>query len=172
MLTYVIAPRVTVNATKEVILAAGALGTAQILLLSGIGPEAQLSALGIKTILNNPSVGANLTDHPLLSNMFYVNSNETFDTITMNGTLTEDDIAIWNQTHQGPLTDSPLAHLGWARVPNNTFGPDTTAGPTTPHYEILFAVRPSTCDMNLELTPQYRTVSSAPRPLCHRADTS
>ncbi|KAJ6477553.1 aryl-alcohol oxidase [Mycena sanguinolenta] len=133
------ARRITVNAKKEVILAAGALGTAQILLLSGIGPKAELSALGIKTILNNPSVGANLTDHPLLSNMFYVNSNETFDTITMNGTLTGEDIGIWNATHQGPLVDSPLAHLGWARVPSNPYGPDTTAGPTTPHYEILFA---------------------------------
>ncbi|KAF7375565.1 Choline dehydrogenase, mitochondrial [Mycena sanguinolenta] len=133
------APRTVVNATKEVILAAGAIGTVQILKLSGIGPQAELSALGIKTILNNPSVGANLTDHPLLSNLFYVNSNETFDSITMNGTLTEEDIAIWNATQQGPLVDSPLAHLGWARVPSNPYGPDTTAGPTTPHYEILFS---------------------------------
>ncbi|KAF7375598.1 GMC oxidoreductase [Mycena sanguinolenta] len=132
-------PRTVVSAKKEVILAAGAIGTAQILLLSGIGPQKQLSALGIKTILNNPSVGANLTDHPLLSNLFYVNSNDTFDSITMNGTLAAEDIAIWNATHQGPLVDSPLAHLGWARVPSNPYGPDTTAGPTTPHYEILFA---------------------------------
>ncbi|KAJ7235646.1 aryl-alcohol-oxidase from pleurotus Eryingii [Mycena haematopus] len=130
-------PKKVVKAKKEVILAAGAIGTAQILLLSGIGPKAELSALGIKTILNNPSVGQNLTDHPLLSNIFYVNSNETFDTITMNGTLTEEDIGIWNKTQQGPLVDSPLAHLGWARVANAT--PDTTAGPNTPHYEILFA---------------------------------
>ncbi|KAF7375489.1 Choline dehydrogenase, mitochondrial [Mycena sanguinolenta] len=133
------AARTVVNATKEVILAAGAIGTAQILLLSGIGPEKELSALGIKTILNNPSVGANLTDHPLLSNLFYVNSNETYDSITMNGTLEAEDIAIWNATQQGPLVNSPLAHLGWARVPNNPYGPDTTAGPTTPHYEILFS---------------------------------
>ncbi|KAJ7239418.1 aryl-alcohol-oxidase from pleurotus Eryingii [Mycena haematopus] len=130
-------PRIVVNATKELILSAGAIGTAQILLLSGIGPQAELSALGIKTILNNPAVGQNLTDHPLLSNIFYVNSNETFDTITMNGTLTEEDIAVWNKTQQGPLVDSPLAHLGWARVANAT--PDTTAGPNTPHYEILFS---------------------------------
>ncbi|KAF7375509.1 GMC oxidoreductase [Mycena sanguinolenta] len=114
-------PRITVSAKKEVILAA------------------ELSALGIKTILNNPSVGANLTDHPLLSNLFYVNSNETFDSITMNGTLEAEDIAIWNATHQGPLVDSPLAQLGWARVPSNPYGRDTTAGPTTPHYEILFS---------------------------------
>ncbi|KAF7375474.1 GMC oxidoreductase [Mycena sanguinolenta] len=132
-------PRITVSAKKEVILAAGAIGTAQILKLSGIGPQKELSALGIKTILNNPSVGANLTDHPLLSNIFYVNSNDTFDTFTMNGTLIAEDIAVWNATHQGPLVDSPLAHLGWARVPSNPYGADTTAGPTTPHYEILFS---------------------------------
>ncbi|KAF7375580.1 Choline dehydrogenase, mitochondrial [Mycena sanguinolenta] len=133
------APRTVVSAKKEVILAAGAIGTPQILLLSGIGPQAELSALGIKTILNNPSVGANLTDHPLLSNKFYVNSNETFDSINANATLAAEDIAIWNATGQGPMVDSALAHLGWARVPSNPYGPDTTAGPTTPHYEILFA---------------------------------
>ncbi|KAJ7223851.1 aryl-alcohol oxidase-like protein [Mycena haematopus] len=133
-------PKIVVSAKKEVILAAGAIGTPQILLLSGIGPKADLSALGIKTILDNPSVGQNLTDHPLLSNIFYVNSNETFDTFTMNSTLTEDDIEIWNTTQRGPLVDSPLAHLGWARVPDGSYStPDTTAGPNTPHYEILFA---------------------------------
>ncbi|KAJ7235645.1 hypothetical protein B0H12DRAFT_1076059 [Mycena haematopus] len=152
-------PRTVVSAKKEVILAAGAIGTAQILLLSGIGPKAELSALGIKTILNNPAVGQNLTDHPLLSNMFYVNSNDTFDTITMNGTLIAEDIEVWNKTQQGPLVDSPLAHLGWARVPGAT--PDTTAGPNTPHYEILFAVRISivhesqTHPTNIEWFPQH-----------------
>jgi choline dehydrogenase-like flavoprotein len=51
---------------KEVILAAGALHTPQILQLSGIGDPTHLSTLGIKCIVDLPGVGANYQDHPLL----------------------------------------------------------------------------------------------------------
>ncbi|KAJ7924328.1 hypothetical protein B0H13DRAFT_1601793, partial [Mycena leptocephala] len=113
-----------------------------ILLLSGIGNAKDLSALGIKTIVNNPSVGANLTDHPLVTSVWYVNSTGTFDDITRNGTLAAEDVAVWEQTQMGPLVDSPIAHLVWARVPKNSFSiPDPSAGPNTPHYELLFVVR-------------------------------
>ncbi|KAF7375514.1 Choline dehydrogenase, mitochondrial [Mycena sanguinolenta] len=133
-------PRTTVSAKKEVILSAGSIGTAQILLLSGIGSKKDLSALGIKTILDNPSVGRNLTDHSLLTNLWYVNSNGTFDSITRNATLAAADVAAWEQTQMGPLVDSPLAHLVWSRVPDGSFSiPDPSAGPNTPHYELLFA---------------------------------
>ncbi|KAJ7510650.1 aryl-alcohol oxidase precursor [Mycena galericulata] len=133
-------PRTTVTASKEGILSAGSIGTPQILLLSGIGSAKDLSALGIKTIVDNPSVGANLTDHPLLTNLWYVNSTGTFDSITRNATLAGADVAAWEQTQMGPLVDSPLAHLVWKRVPDNSFSiPDPSAGPNTAHYELLFA---------------------------------
>ena len=48
----------------ETILAAGALGSPQLLLLSGIGSAAQLEELGIPMALDLPGVGANLQDHP------------------------------------------------------------------------------------------------------------
>ncbi|KAF8168607.1 aryl-alcohol oxidase precursor [Mycena galopus ATCC 62051] len=132
-------PRTIVSATKEVILSAGSIGTAQILLLSGIGNETELSPLGIKTILNNPSVGRNLSDHPLLSNLWYVNSTGTFDSLSRNATLAAADFAQWEQTHTGPLADSPLAHLVWSRVSDDSFSTlDPSAGPNTPHYELLF----------------------------------
>ncbi|KAF8194150.1 aryl alcohol oxidase [Pholiota molesta] len=54
---------IVVTARREVILSAGSVGTAQILQLSGIGNQNDLSALKINTIINNPSVGANLSDH-------------------------------------------------------------------------------------------------------------
>ncbi|KAJ7915654.1 aryl-alcohol oxidase [Mycena leptocephala] len=124
-------PRTVVQASKEVILSAGSIGTPQILLLSGIGDKTELSALGIKTIVNNPSVGRNLTDHSLLTNLWYVNSTGTFDAITRNATLA---------TQMGPLVDSPLAHLIWSRVPDNSFSiEDPSAGPNTAHYELLLA---------------------------------
>lgn len=52
----------TVRARKEVILCAGAIGSAQLLMLSGIGPRAHLDSLGIKVIADLP-VGENMFDH-------------------------------------------------------------------------------------------------------------
>jgi choline dehydrogenase-like flavoprotein len=56
-----------VLAEKEVILAAGALHTPQILQLSGIGDPDHLSTLGIKSVADLPGVGANYQDHPLFA---------------------------------------------------------------------------------------------------------
>lgn len=57
----------SVSASKDVILAAGALHTPQILLLSGIGDTRHLSSVGIKTVVDLPGVGANYHDHLLLA---------------------------------------------------------------------------------------------------------
>lgn len=57
-----------VSAVKGVILSAGALRTPQILLRSGVGPSADLQALGIPVIRNNADVGRNLDDHPSIAN--------------------------------------------------------------------------------------------------------
>ena len=51
------------HANAEVILAAGAIGSPRLLLLSGIGPADHLSKLGIRVIQDQPQVGANLQDH-------------------------------------------------------------------------------------------------------------
>jgi choline dehydrogenase-like flavoprotein len=53
----------TVRARREVILSAGALQSPQLLLLSGIGDAAALSALGITPVVDLPGVGRNLRDH-------------------------------------------------------------------------------------------------------------
>lgn len=52
-----------VNAKKEVVLSAGSIATPQILMLSGVGPAAHLTAKGITPILDQPYVGENLHDH-------------------------------------------------------------------------------------------------------------
>ena len=48
----------------EVVLSAGALNSPRILMLSGIGPEAELTRHGIKVMVGSPDVGRNLQDHP------------------------------------------------------------------------------------------------------------
>lgn len=55
--------QVIVSADKEVIMAAGVFGTPQILMLSGIGPEAHLREHGIEVVHSAPMLGENLQDH-------------------------------------------------------------------------------------------------------------
>lgn len=52
------------QAAGEVIVCAGAIGSPQLLMLSGIGPAAQLRALGIDVVADLTGVGGNLQDHP------------------------------------------------------------------------------------------------------------
>ncbi|XP_039046497.1 protein HOTHEAD-like isoform X2 [Hibiscus syriacus] len=64
----------TKNTKGEVIISAGAIGSPQLLMLSGIGPADQLEALGIEVVLDQPMVGQGLGDNPL--NFLFVPSPE------------------------------------------------------------------------------------------------
>ena len=59
-----------IRARKEVILSAGAYGSPQLLMLSGIGPAAHLQQHGIAVLHDLPGVGQNLQDH-VTSNLIY-----------------------------------------------------------------------------------------------------
>jgi choline dehydrogenase-like flavoprotein len=50
---------------KDVILCASGIGSAQLLMLSGVGPADELRHLGIEPVLNREGVGRNFKDHPL-----------------------------------------------------------------------------------------------------------
>lgn len=52
------------RAQREIILSAGAIGSPQLLMLSGIGPAGHLRTLDIPVVCDLPGVGANLQDHP------------------------------------------------------------------------------------------------------------
>ena len=52
-----------VRANREVILAGGPINSPQLLMLSGIGPAAELHRHGIEIVADRPGVGANLQDH-------------------------------------------------------------------------------------------------------------
>ena len=64
------ATRQTVYATREVIVAAGSLHSAQLLQLSGIGPRSLLSQYNIPLALDLPGVGNNLQDHCLVGTFY------------------------------------------------------------------------------------------------------
>lgn len=50
---------------NEIIVSAGAIGSPQLLMLSGIGPAEHLKANGIEVILDQPMVGQGMADNPL-----------------------------------------------------------------------------------------------------------
>jgi len=65
----------------EVILATGAIGTPQILQLSGIGPAATLQAHGIPVVHELPGVGENLQDHLQIRAVYEVSGVKTLNTM-------------------------------------------------------------------------------------------
>jgi choline dehydrogenase len=71
----------TVTATREVILCAGSIGSAQILQLSGIGPGAHLQQHGIAVAHDLPGVGDNLQDHLQLRSVYKVQGVSTLNTL-------------------------------------------------------------------------------------------
>jgi choline dehydrogenase len=52
-----------VHARREVIVASGPINTPKLLKLSGVGPGAELAALGLEVVADRPGVGENLQDH-------------------------------------------------------------------------------------------------------------
>ncbi|KAJ6509683.1 aryl-alcohol oxidase precursor [Mycena vulgaris] len=132
-----------VKASKEIILSAGAIGSPQILLNSGVGDHKALKALGIPTILDLPSVGQNASDHSYFSMTWSVNSTQTVDSITQNTTRFNEAFAEWNTSRTGPFVDAvPGNQAGWLRLPADSpafkVHADPSPGPGAPHLEVLF----------------------------------
>ncbi|NBX10029.1 MAG: FAD-binding protein, partial [Marivivens sp.] len=73
--------RVTVTADKEVVLSAGAIGSPQILMLSGVGPAEELTSYGIPVVANVQGVGRNLQDHLQIRTVFKIEGAKTLNTL-------------------------------------------------------------------------------------------
>ena len=100
-----------IRARREVIIAQGAFGSPQLLLLSGIGPEQELRAHNIPVLHDLPGVGANLQDH-----LDYTISHQSLrrDTVGLNprGLMRLAKAALhWRKTGEG-LFASPMAEGG------------------------------------------------------------
>lgn len=91
----------------EVILAAGSIGSAQALLLSGVGPAAQLSGFNIPVVLDKPGVGENLQDHLQLRMIYKVTGvktlNEMYASLFGRAQIALD----YALRRRGPLTMAP-----------------------------------------------------------------
>jgi len=103
--------RLRLNARREVILSAGAFGSPQLLLLSGIGPEEELAAHGIPVVHALPGVGRNLQDH--LDHVLSWRSKRT-DVVGLNPAGLWRYLRAgldWRRTGEG-LFASPMAEAG------------------------------------------------------------
>jgi choline dehydrogenase-like flavoprotein len=101
----------TIRAKRAVILAGGVFGTAQTLMLSGIGPADHLAQHNIQVLVDRPAVGSNLQDH-----IDYVAGFETGGDIFMGSNIstvfkTIGSIIRWWRDRSGPLT-TPYAEAG------------------------------------------------------------
>ncbi|KAF2727870.1 alcohol oxidase [Polyplosphaeria fusca] len=95
-----------VAAKKEVIMAAGAVHTPQILMLSGIGDGKELQKLGIGCISDLPGVGHNFQDHPTMFfiNQFQKDLTPNADDLKDNATFQTEQLSLYRTQRQGAYT--------------------------------------------------------------------
>ena len=95
------------RATREVLLAGGAINSPQLLMLSGIGPADELRALGIEVVMDAPNVGRNLQDHISVGSGFRTTRPVSY----FNADKRLGVLASWLLRHRGPFS-SPVAEAG------------------------------------------------------------
>jgi choline dehydrogenase-like flavoprotein len=119
----------------EVVLSAGAIGSPHILLLSGIGPAAQLTPFDIPIVADKPGVGANLHDHLQLRTIYKVSGvktlNETYARLVGRVGMGLDYVF----RRRGPLTMAP-----------SQLGIFTRSDPTQDRANIQYHVQPLSLD--------------------------
>ena len=97
----------TAKAKGEIILSAGSLGSTQIMLLSGVGPAAQIRSFGLPVVLDKPGVGENLQDHLQIRMIHKVSGvktlNETYHSLIGRAMMGLD----YAFRRRGPLTMAP-----------------------------------------------------------------
>jgi choline dehydrogenase len=107
----------------EVVLSGGAFGSPQMLMLSGIGPAAELKAAGIEPVLDLPGVGRNLQDHPLVLAI-----HQAAGPFSLHEELRLDRLAVlaaqWGLFGTGALTHMPMPVQGFVRLAPGAATPD------------------------------------------------
>ena len=123
------------RATREVVMAAGSIGTPQILQLSGIGPGALLQSHGIAVKHELAGVGDNLQDHLQIRTVFKVANTRTLNVIA-NTLLGKAMIGLeYLVNRSGPMSMSP-----------SQLGLFTRSDPLQPHPNLEYHVQPLSLD--------------------------
>ncbi len=100
-----------VRAEREVLLSAGAIGSPQLLLLSGIGPADELRAAGVEVRHDLPGVGRNLQDHPFVTMIWEVSDQQT-----LYGADGPRSLAEWLLRKSGKLSSTVAEVLAFTRT--------------------------------------------------------
>jgi choline dehydrogenase len=111
--------RQTVSATREIILSGGAIGSTQLLLLSGIGAATQLRELGIEVVVDLPGVGQNLRDHVAVA--VVMGSKQPLSMLSANSPL---ELIKYLLFKRGMLTSSVLEAAAFLRTQPDLAAPD------------------------------------------------
>ena len=125
----------TARCRGEVILAAGSIGSAQIMLLSGVGPAQQLNEYGIPVVADRPGVGGNLQDHLQLRLIYKV-----------------DGIATLNERYHAPLgpalmlAEYALFRRGPLTMAPSQLGLFTRSDPDQERANLQYHIQPLSLD--------------------------
>ncbi|MBE3044627.1 GMC family oxidoreductase N-terminal domain-containing protein, partial [Candidatus Bathyarchaeota archaeon] len=103
------------SARKEVILSAGVFGSPQLLMVSGVGPADELSALDIPVIADRPGVGKNFQDHIYFGPSWRVNA-PTISALADPAFAAQ--AALDYEEHAAGMYTNPITDvLAWEKVP-------------------------------------------------------
>ena len=123
--------RQTVHASVEVILSCGAIGSPQLLQLSGIGDESTLRQLQIPVVKHLPGVGANLQDHLQIRSVYKVEGAKTLNTQAA---------TLWGKAGIG--LEYLLKRSGPMSMAPSQLGIFTRSSPSYVHPNIQYHVQP------------------------------
>lgn len=110
------------RADGEIVLSSGSIGSAQLLLLSGIGPADELRTTGITPVHDLPGVGESLQDHINIPITFALTQKAGIGAMT--GAEIEAATAEWLQSRTGNMTSCWVAAGGFARSSDQIAEPD------------------------------------------------
>lgn len=114
---------IEVGAREEVLVAAGAVNSPQLLMCSGIGPAGTLAAAGVRPVVDSPGVGANLQDH--LTAGIAISARRP---VTLRGAQSPREVLRYLVSHRGMLTSSVLEAYGLVRSDDGAAEPDLEIG--------------------------------------------
>ncbi|KAI1846137.1 hypothetical protein JX265_010515 [Neoarthrinium moseri] len=108
------------TATREVILAAGAIWSPALLQVSGIGPSSVLQSLGITPIVDLPGVGNNLHDHGMVDPSYQYTNANLFTASDLTGDALQTAYDEYYSNRTGPLTATLIESIAYLSLSSLT----------------------------------------------------